>query len=203
MENGFFKNLFLTGKKHENGQNIVKTVVLIAIGAALYGIGGMISITIFANTSLKPAMGILALFAAAYGPVVGILSGFLGHILTDLFMGWGVWVTWAFGSALVGLGLGLYPIITKKRLDDGVFGGKEAGILILMSLVANFVGYLVSALLDYWFMGEPLNKVITQQLIVSVANTAMIAIVGCLLMKLVASRNKASSNLSLEDEPEK
>ncbi|GAK86300.1 substrate-specific component MtsA [Vibrio ponticus] len=39
-----------------------KTVVVIAIGAALYGIGGlpMFGIPVFANTTLKPAMAVLA-----------------------------------------------------------------------------------------------------------------------------------------------
>jgi len=73
--------------------NSVKMVVVIAIGAALYGVGGLIGVPIFANTMLKPAMAILALFAAVYGPIVGLLVGFLGHWLTDLFAGWGVWPT--------------------------------------------------------------------------------------------------------------
>ena len=41
----------------------VKLVVVTAIGAALYGFGGLIGIPVFANTTLKPAMAILALFA--------------------------------------------------------------------------------------------------------------------------------------------
>lgn len=52
-----------------------KTVVIIAIGAALYGIGGlpMFGIPVFANTTLKPAMAILALFSVLFGPGVGFL----------------------------------------------------------------------------------------------------------------------------------
>ncbi len=50
-----------------------KTVVVIAIGAALYGIGGlpMFGIPVFANTTLKPAMAVLALFSVLFGPLVG------------------------------------------------------------------------------------------------------------------------------------
>lgn len=73
-----------------------KTVVVIAIGAALYGIGGlpMFGIPVFANTTLKPAMAVLALFAVLFGPLVGFLVGIIGHWVTDLFAGWGVWFTW-------------------------------------------------------------------------------------------------------------
>lgn len=72
-----------------------KTVVVIAIGAALYGIGGlpMFGIPVFANTTLKPAMAVLALFSVLFGPLVGFLVGFIGHWVTDLFAGWGVWLT--------------------------------------------------------------------------------------------------------------
>ncbi len=56
-----------------------KTVVVIAIGAALYGIGGlpMFGIPVFANTTLKPAMAVLALFSVLFGPLVGFLVGFI------------------------------------------------------------------------------------------------------------------------------
>ena len=123
----------------------VKLVVVTAIGAALYGFGGLIGIPVFANTTLKPAMAILALFAGIYGPVVGFISGFLGHLLTDAFSGWGVWVSWAFGSGLVGAMIGTFPYITKKRIQKGEFGGKDVGILVVLSFAANFIGYLISA----------------------------------------------------------
>lgn len=178
---------------------IVKGVVVTAIGIALYGFGGMLSIPVFANTSLKPAMAILALFGAVYGPIVGFIVGFVGHILTDAFSGWGVWVTWALGSGLVGAGIGCYKYITKNSLENGIFKGKEVGILTALAFVCNFVGYMISALLDFLFMGEPLNKVITQQLIVAVANTVVIAVIGSLLLLLIAKRNLASNNLDEDD----
>ena len=178
--------------------NGVKLVVVIAIGAALYGFGGLIGIPVFANTTLKPAMAILALFAGIYGPVVGFISGFLGHLLTDMFSGWGVWVSWAFGSGLVGAMIGLFPTITKKRIQKGVFGASDAAILIVLSFAANFVGYMISAVIDYFAYGEPLNKVITQQLITSVSNTVMIGIIGTVLMLLVAKNYKGKQNLKLD-----
>lgn len=179
---------------------IVKGVVISAIGIALYGFGGMLSIPVFANTSLKPAMAILALFGAVYGPIIGFIVGFVGHILTDAFSGWGVWVTWALGSGLVGAGIGCYRYITKDSLEDGVFGGKEIAILTGLAFASNFIGYMISAILDFFFMGEPLNKVMTQQLIVAFVNTLVIAIIGSLLMLLIAKRNLASNDLEEDEE---
>lgn len=181
----------------ENKQNIsaVKMVVLIAIGAALYGLGGMISLPIFANTSLKPAMAILALFAGAYGPLVGFLVGFLGHWITDLFMGWGVWPTWMLGSGLVGITIGVFSILTKHNFDKGIFKAKDIFIFILLAFLGNFFGYLISAILDYLLFSEPLNKVITQQMLIAFTNTLVIAVIGSPLMKLVANRNKTNSEI--------
>ena len=172
----------------------VKMVVLVAIGTALYGLGGLLSIPVFANTFLKPAIAVLALWAAVFGPVVGFLVGLLGHFITDLCYG-SVWWTWALGSGIVGIIIGLYPLITKESLDKGVFALKEIIIFIALSFVANFIGYIISAILDYFLFAEPLNKVITQQLLVAVLNTVCIGVIGVILMKLIAKRNIASENL--------
>lgn len=172
----------------------VKFVVLVAIGAALYGLGGLLSIPVFANTYLKPAMAVLALWAAIFGPVVGFLVGMIGHFITDMCYG-SVWWTWALGSGLVGIMIGLFPIITKKKVEDGVFEVKEIVLFIALSFVANFIGYLISAILDYFFMSEPLSKVITQQLITAFSNTVCIGVIGTALMFLIASRYKAGQNL--------
>ncbi len=182
----------------KNSVGLVKGVVVTAIGIALYGFGGMLGIPVFANTTLKPAMAILALFGAVYGPIVGFLVGFVGHIITDAFSGWGVWVTWALGSGLVGAGIGSYMYITKHSLDEGVFGGKEVGILSGLAFASNFIGYMISAILDFLFLGEPLNKVFTQQIIVAFVNTLVIAVIGSLLMLLIAKRNLANKNLEEE-----
>lgn len=177
--------------------NYVKTVVIIAIGAALYGFGGLLSIPVFTNTYLKPAMAILGLFAALWGPVVGILVGFIGHCITDLVYGQ-IWFSWALGSAIVGGLMGLYPYITKKNLEQGVFGGKQVAIFTVMSLIANFVGYGISVVIDVVAYGEPFLKSFTQMLITTVSNTVVMGIIGGALMLLVAK--KFSSSISLSED---
>ena len=164
--------------------NYVKAVVIIAIGAALYGFGGLLSIPVFTNTYLKPAMAILSLFAALWGPVVGALVGFIGHCITDLVYGQ-IWFSWALGSAIVGALMGLYPLFTKHSLEKGVFGWKETAINTVMALVANFVGYGVSVV-----------KSLVQQQVTTVANTVVIAIIGSALLLLVAKKFSSSVSLS-------
>ena len=55
---------------------------------------------------------------------------------------------------------------------------------------------MISALLDYLLFAEPLDKVVTQQLLVAFTNTVVIAILGTLLLALVVKRNKGKQNLS-------
>ncbi|MDN3702488.1 ECF-type riboflavin transporter substrate-binding protein [Vibrio artabrorum] len=175
-----------------------KTVVVIAIGAALYGIGGlpMFGVPVFANTTLKPAMAVLALFSVLFGPIVGFLVGFIGHWVTDLFAGWGVWLTWVLGSGIVGMVIGLFPMMTKNRLQHGELPMKDFVLFIVLALAGNVVGYGCSAFLDTILYAEPFTKVFTQLFIIAAGNTVLIAIVGFLILKSVAKRNKQSRNLT-------
>lgn len=178
-------------------QMSAKTVVLVALGAALYGIGGlpMFSIPVFANTSLKPAMAILALFAALYGPLVGFLVGFIGHWVTDLFAGYGIWLSWVLGSGIVGAVIGLFPILTRGRLECGLFSRRDFFLFVCLAFAGNGVGYGCSALLDYLLYAEPLNKVAVQLLVIALGNSLLIAVVGRYILNSVAHRNRLSTNL--------
>ena len=71
-------------------------------------------------------------------------------------------------------------------------------LFIVISFVANFLGYLVSALLDALLYTEPLDKVFTQQ-ICATTNTLMIATLGTLLLYLVARRNASSRDLKKDE----
>ncbi|MDA9556525.1 ECF-type riboflavin transporter substrate-binding protein [Vibrio sp.] len=177
-----------------------KIVVTIAIGAALYGIGGLpvFGIPVFANTTLKPAMAILALFSVLYGPVVGFLVGFIGHWVTDLFAGWGVWLTWVLGSGIVGMIIGLFPTLTKNRLRQGLFTGRDFMLFIALTLAGNVLGYGISAFLDTVLYAEPFQKVFVQLCLIAGGNTIIIAAIGYYVLQSVAKRNKQKQNLTEE-----
>ena len=55
---------------------------------------------------------------------------------------------------------------------------------------------MISAILDFFIFTEPLDKVVTQQLLVAFTNTVVIAILGTLLLYLVVRRNKSKQNLT-------
>ncbi|WP_162063839.1 ECF-type riboflavin transporter substrate-binding protein [Vibrio taketomensis] len=175
-----------------------KTVVIIAIGAALYGIGGlpMFGIPVFANTTLKPAMAILALFSVLFGPLVGFLVGFIGHWVTDLFAGWGIWLNWVLGSGIVGLVIGFYPILTRDNLRNGIFTTRDYVLFVTLAFIGHVIGYGSSAFLDTILYAEPFLKVFTQLTIIAAGNTLLIAAVGYKILKKVAQRNAMNRNLT-------
>lgn len=167
----------------------LKFFLLIIIGIMLFGFGGMITKPIFYNSSLKPATAILAIFSAILGPVAGFIIGFFGHWITDISMKWGVNAFWILGSGIVGIGIGLFQWVMNFNLEKGIFNKKSALVFITLAFVSNFVGYLISAILEYFIAGEALDKVIIQQIIVAITNTAMIALIGCPVIKIIAINN--------------
>jgi energy-coupling factor transport system substrate-specific component len=175
-----------------------KTLIAILTGAILYGIGGlpMFGIPVFANTTLKPAMAILAVYSVLFGPIAGFLIGIIGHWVTDLFAGWGVWLTWVVGSGVVGLVIGFFPFLTRHRLDSGEFHKPDFILFVILALVGNVFGYGCSAYLDTILYSEPFDKVFTQMLIISAGNTILISLIGFFIIKSIAKRNKASDNLT-------
>jgi energy-coupling factor transport system substrate-specific component len=95
--------------------------------------------------------------------------------------------------------IGLFKYWSKDCVHEGNLPGMQILLFIVISFVANFLGYLVSALLDALLYTEPLDKVFTQQILAATTNTLMIATLGTLLLYLVARRNASSRDLKKDE----
>jgi energy-coupling factor transport system substrate-specific component len=173
----------------------IKTVVAIGIGAAL-----MFVLMRFAqiptgvpNTTLNLGIGILSIFAAIFGPVAGLLIGFIGHFLVDLTAGWGVWWTWVIADALYGLMIGLCWKVYK--IEEGEFGVKQAVLFNGIQIGANLIAWVaIAPTLDFLIYKEPADKVYLQGLVASAANIVVVLILGTLLgIGYSKTRTKAGS----------
>jgi energy-coupling factor transport system substrate-specific component len=112
----------------------VKTIVAIGIGAALFFLlARFASIPVFANTYISFQYAVLALFAVLFGPFAGLLIGLIGHILTDLSWGWGLWWSWIIVSGVVGFGCGL--IMKGIKIDAGEFDNAKAVVRFIIGVV--------------------------------------------------------------------
>jgi len=88
-----------------------REVVMMALGAALYGLLSLAFNTIpvpsVSLVALRPVVCIPIFFGIAFGPAVGFFAGAVGNILGDALTGWGVYPAWDLGNGLMGLVPGL------------------------------------------------------------------------------------------------
>ena len=172
----------------------VKTVVAIGIGAALMFVL-MRFVTVpsgVPNTNLNLGIAILAIFAATFGPIAGLLVGFIGHTLTDLTWG-SVWWSWVICSAFFGCAVGVFWKLYK--IEEGGFGLKQCFIFNGIQIGVNLLAWAVIApTLDILIYQEPSDKVYLQGLVAGAMNSAVILIVGTVwAFSYSKTRTKAGS----------
>lgn len=129
-----------------------REVVFAAIGAALYGLLGfatnMLQIPSAGNVAIRPAIVIPMFFGVAFGPLVGLIAGFLGNIIADLLSGYGFWLWWDVGNGIVGLVPGLVAgmMVNYKGVKDIV-------IAEITVVVGSALGMFVASISEMWVSG--------------------------------------------------
>jgi energy-coupling factor transport system substrate-specific component len=87
-----------------------KTLVSVAVGAALFGVLMVYgSIPVFTNTQLTSAMIVPVVVGGLFGSVPAFITLLLGNILADLIGGWGFWFDWSIGNGILGFLSGPCP----------------------------------------------------------------------------------------------
>lgn len=160
----------------------VKTIVAVGIGTAIFFLlARFLAIPIFANTNLSLQYAVLGFFAVVFGPLAGLLIGLVGHILTDLAFGYGLWWSWIVVSAIVGGASGF--LLKSGRVEEGVFDKAEILRFIIGSVIIHLVCWgIIAPALDIFIYAEPANKVFAQGWIAGVANSIATCVVGTLLL---------------------
>ena len=176
----------------------VKRLVATAVGAAIFFVlARFLSIPVFANTYLTLQYAALGFFAAVFGPAVGLLVGLIGHTITDLTFGYGVWWSWVIPSALVGLASGF--LLKGIKIEEGEFGRRGILQFIIGSLVIHGVCWgIIAPVLDVAIFAEPADKVFVQGLIAGTGNFAAAALVGSLLLLAYAKTRPQTGSLAKE-----
>lgn len=180
-----------------------KTVVVIAIGAALFGVlmnfGG---ITIFTNTKLTTAMIIPVIVGGMFGPVPAFVACLVGNTIADLIGGWGYWFDWSIGNGVLGFIVGLLPVY-GARINDGIFKLKHAIIYIIVCVIGNAFAFgVITPILTTAFYGGELEVTFVQSLTGGIANVLVLTVIGIPILFALAKRNARSSNLKLDEKDE-
>jgi energy-coupling factor transport system substrate-specific component len=159
----------------------VRTVVATGIGAAIFFVL-MRFVAVpsgVPNTNLNLASAILTIFAAIFGPVAGLLIGFIGHTITDLTWG-GVWWSWVIADAVYGLVIGLFWKLYK--IEEGEFNVIRAVIFNAVQIGANAVVWIgIAPTLDVLIYSEPADKVYLQGVAAAVLNAAVVLVLGTII----------------------
>lgn len=175
-----------------------KTVVTIGIGAALYGFLGIFGFPIGPNTYIKPAVAILTIFGALFGPVVGFLVGFIGHCISDMMNGGGIWWGWVMCSAIMGGFMGLVCKYKGFSVKSGAVSKKHIIFMILTSIIGIVLALIFAGGFDVIVMGEPKDKIVVQVFGAIISNFLVFFIIGLPAVLAFVKKNKSNSNLKLD-----
>lgn len=177
-----------------------KTIVGVAIGAALFGVlMNFGSIKVFTNTSLTTAMLVDVIVGAMFGPLPAALTALCGNMIADLIGGSGFWFDWSVGNAVAALFVGLLPVY-GAIIDEGVFEVKHMIMYAVTVVVGNLLAFgLVTPVLTYLFYSNELTITFGQAWASLISNALIEIVVGIPLILVLAKRNQRSMNLSKED----
>lgn len=173
-------------------------VVTVSIGAALYGVTSLIVVPLGPNTQIRPSIVILTLFAVYFGPVIGFLVGFLGHVLTDALAGWGVWWNWEFASCIFGFAAGLVFLFPGFNIKYGLYKKIHIVFLTVMGIIGFLLGYSFSGIVDIVLMMDPPSKIFSQGAVIFVTNSFLFLFLSLPIIIGFLFANRKKSNLEVE-----
>lgn len=182
------------------GEWSTKTIVAVAIGAALYGVlmvfGG---IQVFTNTNLSTAMVVPVVVGGLFGPLPALVACGVGNVIADLIGGWGMWFDWSIGNAFMAFCVGLLPVY-GANIKEGVFTVKHAIIYAVCCILGNMVAFgVITPIFSYLLYAADLNITFIQAFVATLSNNAVLLIVGIPLLIILSKRYKSRTNLKKEE----
>lgn len=179
------------------GEWNTKTIVLVAIGSALFGLllnfGG---IPIYTNTKLSLAYLVPIFVGVSYGALPAGLVGLFGNIFADLISGAGFWPDWWIGNLVSCFVIGL-ALSFDKSIERGTFNKFKAILFSVVSLFGIILSFaFVAPTLNTLFYGgeEAIN--FAQGIVAVVSNGVIVIVLGIPFLFYLSRRNLKQSNLT-------
>lgn len=177
------------------GEFNTRTTVAVGIGTAIFIVlFWFIKIpTPVSGVTFQAASALDAVFACLFGPIAGMLIGFIGHVLTDAFSWGGVWWSWAIANGTCGFIFGL--AYKRTRVEEGTFKGKDIVIFNVVQIIANcFSWMLIAPLFDVIIFKEVASVVFIEGISSAINNCISTGVIGTiLLISYAATRTKKGS----------
>jgi energy-coupling factor transport system substrate-specific component len=180
------------------GEWNTRTVVGVALGAALFGVlMKYVSFPLFANTYITAAMIVPVIIGGLFGPVPAFIACLVGNMLADVMSG-GFWLDWSIGNGVLGFLVGTLPLY-GAFIDKGIFEVKHMIIFAVIAVFANILAFgIITPVFTVLLYGGELSITLIQSTVASLANIGVLIIVGIPLLKYLANRNLRTTNLSRE-----
>jgi len=159
-----------------------RQVVYGAIGAALYGVfswaTNIFPLPAAGNVTFRPAVAVLIFFGVAYGPIVGLLAGFIGNTIGDGLSGWGFYWNWSLGNGLMGMVPGLISAaINDFKAQSNIMKAVGWGVLGIA------VGMLFASLTEMFTSGIDITTAVGGYFVPAfIGNLVVVAILLPILM---------------------
>jgi energy-coupling factor transport system substrate-specific component len=140
-------------------RHVMKQSAIMLVGSALYAIAiyltAILNIPGADNVQLRPGVAIPILCGALFGPVAGFVTGFVGNLAADQFLGWGFWFYWYIGNGIMGLAAGLFraPATAYPRAQAIVLVVGRAALGILL-------GMAIASISEYWVTESSWNDIV-------------------------------------------
>ncbi|MCR4693692.1 MAG: ECF-type riboflavin transporter substrate-binding protein [Pseudobutyrivibrio sp.] len=141
-------------------------------------------------TAIQVRYALLAVLSAIYGPIVGFVIGFFGHMIADLLFYDKLYMAWVIADGVLGLGIGWF----YHRYDvlEGEFNIKKAGFFNVVQLMFNALSWIVIApTLDALVFGEEVLRTYTQGFFAFIVDILTIGILGTAILFAVSSLKKS------------
>lgn len=172
-------------------KDTIQRIAAVGIGAVLFFLlGRFVSIPSPIETvNICIQYGLQAFLAVVFGPVVGCLSGLLGHMLIDWSFGEFCW-SWILATAAFGGLVGGLANVT--RLAPGSLANDAIIKFNLIQVATHVVCWAgVAPVLEILFYSESMDRIFEQGLTAALSNATTTAIVGsALLLAFAALRPK-------------
>ena len=137
----------------------MKQSAIMLTGSALYAIAiyltAIVNIPGADNVQLRPGVAIPILCGALFGPAAGFVTGFVGNLAADQFLGWGFWFYWYVGNGIMGLAAGLF------RPPATIYPRAQAIVLVVgRAALGILIGMAIASISEYWVTASSWNDIV-------------------------------------------
>jgi energy-coupling factor transport system substrate-specific component len=137
----------------------INQIAVMAIGSVLYAaaiyLTAILNIPGSDNVQLRPGVAIPILCGALFGPAAGFVTGFVGNLAADQFLGWGFWLYWYIGNGIMGLAAGLF------RPSPAAYPRPKAIFLVVgRAALGMMIGMAVASISEYWVTESSWNDIV-------------------------------------------